>query len=138
MLLRLLAFGCAASVFAVPAGAATLTLRLTGLDAQGAVLVALFDSESGFTGDRPVATAQAQPRGGSATVVFRDVEAGDYAVKSFQDGDGNGRISLNALGIPKEPYAFSNNARGRFGPPGWSKAAFQVGGAGARQTIRMN
>jgi uncharacterized protein (DUF2141 family) len=30
------------------------------------------------------------------------------------------------LGIPKEPYGFSRDARGKFGPPGFEDAAIEV------------
>jgi uncharacterized protein (DUF2141 family) len=32
------------------------------------------------------------------------------------------------LGIPKEDYAFSNNAFGTFGPPAFRDASFEVDG----------
>lgn len=135
---RCLVLFSATLALAGAARADTLTLRFTGLETEGPVLVALFDSEKAFRGDRPVATATAQPAKGGAVAAFRGLEAGRYAVKAFQDGDGDGRLSVNALGIPKEPYAFSNNARGRFGQPGWAKASFALGAAGAAQTIRMD
>ena len=28
------------------------------------------------------------------------------------------------LGIPKEPFGFSNDAKGKFGPPKWQDAVF--------------
>lgn len=133
-----LLLSCALLAFAGTARADTLTLRFTGLEGEGAVLVALFDSEKAFRGGRPVATATARPVKGEAVAVLSGLEAGTYAIKVFQDTDRNGRLSVNALGVPNEPYAFSNNARGRFGPPGWTKAAFALGAEGAAQTIRMD
>lgn len=138
MPIRPLAFLCLTLALAGTARAGTLTLRFTGLKAEGTVFVALFDGEKGFKGNRPVATAKARPARGGAVAAFRSVAAGDYAVKAFQDEDGDGRLSVNALGIPKEPYAFSNNARGRFGQPAWARAAFALGAKGAAQTIRLD
>jgi uncharacterized protein (DUF2141 family) len=42
---------------------------------------------------------------------------GAYAVSAFHDVNNNGKLDTNPFGMPKEPYGFSNNARGTFGPP---------------------
>ena len=118
------------------AHAETVTLRFTGAEPEGAVLVALFGSERDFRADRPLATARARAKGGSASARFQGLAPGTYALKVFQDTDGNGRLSVNALGIPKEPYAFSNNAVGNMGPASWSRARFEVSGETA-QTISI-
>ena len=59
-----------------------------------------------------------------ATAIF-DLPFGEYAIAGFQDLDGNGVLSGNFLGIPKEPVGFSRNAKVRFGPPKWNDAVFQ-------------
>jgi uncharacterized protein (DUF2141 family) len=41
------------------------------------------------------------------------------------------------LGIPKEPYAFSRDARGRFGPPSFEDAAFELRDEKAVTTIKL-
>ena len=56
-------------------------------------------------------------------------------MKSFHDLNGNGRMDSNPFGMPTEPFAFSNNARGNMGPAPWSAAAFDVAAAGAAQTL---
>ncbi len=42
---------------------------------------------------------------------------GSYAIAMFHDANNNNELDKNFTGIPKEVYAFSNNARGTFGPP---------------------
>ena len=59
-----------------------------------------------------------------ATAIF-DLPFGEYAIAGFQDLDGNGVLSGNFLGIPREPVGFSGNAKVRFGPPKWNDAVFQ-------------
>jgi len=58
------------------------------------------------------------------TVVINNIPAGEYAVSIFHDIDKNGELNTNAIGIPNEPYGFSNDARGRFGPPKFKNAKF--------------
>ena len=48
------------------------------------------------------------------------------AIAVFQDLDGNGTLSKNQIGIPTEPYGFSNNARGLLGPPSFRQAVFTI------------
>lgn len=52
----------------------------------------------------------------SAEATIR-VKPGKYAVVAFHDVNGNEELDKNMLGIPTEPYGFSNNARGMLGPP---------------------
>jgi uncharacterized protein (DUF2141 family) len=40
--------------------------------------------------------------------------------------------------MPTEPFAFSNNAKGRFGPAKWDDARFEVTEDGAVQIITLN
>ena len=56
---------------------------------------------------------------------------------TFHDTDGNGRLSTWPVGLPKEAYGFSNDARGRFGPPSFDAAAFDLSASGARQAITL-
>ena len=51
---------------------------------------------------------------------------GGSIIKLFLDLNGNGEMDTNFLGIPKEPFGFSNNAKGKLGPPSFDAAAFQV------------
>ena len=45
----------------------------------------------------------------------------------FVDENDNGKLDANAIGMPIEPYAFSNDASGSFGPPSFAQAKFVVG-----------
>ena len=55
---------------------------------------------------------------------IEEVPYGEYGVAVFHDVNGNGKNDSNFIGIPKEPYGFSNNARRKFGPAKWDKARF--------------
>ncbi|WP_370178077.1 DUF2141 domain-containing protein [Alteriqipengyuania sp.] len=71
------------------------------------------------------------------TIVFNDVEPGEYAVSLLHDENGNGKVD-KALFIPTEGFGFSRDAKLRLGPPRFSAAAFKVSSeAPVYQTIRM-
>lgn len=42
---------------------------------------------------------------------------GNYAIAVFHDVDDNFKLNTSRIGLPKEPYGFSNNVKGTFGPP---------------------
>jgi uncharacterized protein (DUF2141 family) len=52
--------------------------------------------------------------------------AGNYAVSAYQDLNGNGKLDKNLVGIPSEPYGFSNNARPKFRAPNWDETRFEL------------
>ena len=63
---------------------------------------------------------------GQITIVIDDIPPGTYAVSVIHDEDGNGELSTNFAGIPKEGFGFGNDAMGTFGPPSFAKASITV------------
>ncbi len=113
-----------------------LTLGYTNIAApQGAILVALFDSQAAYDGGAPVRSVMIPASGTSAETVIAGLPAGRYAIKSFHDIDGDGKMATNPFGMPTEPFAFSNSARGNMGPAGWDAASFEVSAAAPAHTI---
>ena len=72
------------------------------------------------------------------TVLIADLPAGKYAVAAYVDNNKNGRQDKNFLGIPKEIYGFSNDARGMFGPPDFAAAAFDIGENAVTKSIHLH
>jgi uncharacterized protein (DUF2141 family) len=69
--------------------------------------------------------------------VIQDVPAGDYGIALYHDANGNGKMDRNAMGLPAEDYAFSNNALGNMGPPSFEQARFPVPQAGTTVTVSL-
>jgi uncharacterized protein (DUF2141 family) len=111
-----------------PAESCRLTVRLTSLESpHGPFAVALYGSAESFKQrEGAVAAGRVEPQDGRASWTFEDLVPGVYAVAAFHDLNDNGQLDRSALGAPSEPYGFSNNVRGSFGPPGFKKAAFNV------------
>ena len=61
-------------------------------------------------------------------MVFGNLEPGRYAAVAVDDEDGDGKLGENFLGVPTEPYGFSNAAQGFLGPPTFDAAAVALGG----------
>ena len=112
------------------AHAADLTITVKGVrSADGAVFLALYDSEKSFMKvPQAKTTRRLNASKGDLKVVIHDLPAGKYAISSYHDENGNGKLDTNALGIPEEGYGFSNDARDMFGPPKFPEAAFDFDG----------
>lgn len=127
------------------AQAADLTVEVTGLtnpNAQGAkgqVLVAVYNRAEDFLKKPMRATAvnAAASNGGAVRVVVGDLPPGDYALSVFLDANGNGKLDTNPIGMPLEPYGFSNDASGNYGPPSFKAATVQLPAGGALTTVTL-
>jgi uncharacterized protein (DUF2141 family) len=113
---------------AAVARAGELTIEVSGITPnRGQVYVALYDRAETFpmAGQQRVSQMLA-PEDQHLTVHFKDLPPGQYAAAAFQDFNGNGKLDKNLFGIPKEPYGFSNSARGSSGPPKFDAAAITL------------
>ncbi len=130
----------AALSIATPAAAADLTITVTGVrSAAGTVRVALFDSEAAFPDAAKARTPiEARAKAGEVRLVVKGLPPGRYAVAAFHDENANGKLDRNFMGIPKEGYGFSNDARGMAGPPKFTAASFQVGGADRAVSLALD
>ncbi len=116
-----------------------LTLEIAGVTpSEGSVIIGIYDSEASWDSGSALAGARADVSGDQVVAVFDDLPAGQYAVKMYHDVNANGELDTNLMGIPSEPFAFSNNARGRFGPPNWDAAVFEVAVDGTVHVIRFD
>ena len=61
-----------------------------------------------------------------ASVTFEQIPYGTYAIKIFHDENSNGELDTNFVGFPKESFGFSNDAMGKFGPPTFEQAKFEI------------
>lgn len=106
----------------------TLTVKISDLKVQqGTVYVGLYDAAEHWMKKRAF-SAMAKADQDEVTVTFENIPEGEYAISIYHDKNDNGKFDSNFFGIPAEPYAFSAGAKGRFGPPNWEQAAFQVVG----------
>ena len=113
-------------------------LKITGILAvKGQIKIAMFNSPETWLGDHPVYNATVDVDSKVVTWKISDIPYGDYGIAIFQDENKNGKMDKNFLGIPQEPYGFSNNMRVTFGPPSWDKSKFIVKGALTELSIEV-
>jgi len=103
---------------------------------KGSIQFGLFNSEADFL-KNPIEKRVIKSTGTGITVVFENLQPGDYALSVIHDENENGELDSNAFGIPKEGFAFGNNALGSFGPPSFEKATIKVGDQDVKQDIKL-
>lgn len=101
-------------------------VELNRTQAGGVVRIALCPGEDAYDKEKGCTVASGPADGEVVRITFPDIPEGRYAIKAFHDVDGSGKMDFNWVGLPKEPYGFSNNAMGTMGPPNFDQAAFTV------------
>jgi len=77
------------------------------------------------------------PAGQPKVTLPVELAHGEWAVAITQDTNNNDKLDKNFLGIPTEPFAFSNNVRPKLSPPAFEDCKFTVTGAGTIVTIKL-
>lgn len=127
-----LLISCAANLFAQ--GKVEVTVKNIQ-ELKGTIRMAVYSGEDNFM-KKSLASKEVNVTGKEVTVVFDNVKPGEYAISTYHDVDNNKELNTGFMGIPKEPYGFSNDARGTFGPPTYEKAKFKVSGD-AKTSIKV-
>ena len=104
-----------------------MQLQITNISEQkGCIRLAIFDSADHFEAETaPIFTKVIELE--SAADISVDIPSlgeGEYAVAAYHDVNNNGKLDKNGLGIPQEPYAFSNNASAKWKAPTFQEVAF--------------
>ncbi|HEX8469827.1 MAG TPA: DUF2141 domain-containing protein [Brevundimonas sp.] len=114
----------------------SLLVEVQTTQTTGQIAVAIYrDPESFRRSQNPVRTLMLERKGAVTSAFVVGLPPGRYVIAAFQDTDGDGKLSKGNFGIPREPFGFSNNARARFGLPGFDAAAFELTTAGTTQRV---
>jgi uncharacterized protein (DUF2141 family) len=102
-------------------------------------MIALFNSEENYTENgNKFRRTKSVISDSKVEWIIEDLPYGEYAIKLYHDENENGKMDRNMMGIPKEDYAFSNNAKGSFGPADYEDAKFEFVKSGQKQEITLN
>ena len=108
--------------------AQTLTVEINKVKSnKGKILLSFYNAEKGFPYESTscIKIFTIQPMVGKVKLITNDLPKGIYAIALFHDADENGKLSTNLIGIPKEGYAFSNDASSFLGLPSFKDASFR-------------
>ncbi len=112
----------------------SITVTVPVKSDSGVVIVGLYEAHNFM--QNPSQGLEGNIEDGKATVTFRDVPQGEYAIVLFHDTNGNKRMDFETNGMPLEMYGVSNNVMS-MGPPQWSDAKFEVKDQPLQLEIRL-
>ena len=102
-----------------------LTVVVTGVrKISGYMEISLYNNPASFPKENKEFMTRRVP------VTSRHVKAeflvpcGTYAIALYHDENGNGQCDMNFMGVPVEPFAFSNNVKPRIHAPSFDQCKF--------------
>ena len=110
-------------------------------NSTGTVACALFESPAGFPSEFLHSATNVmiiKIRKSQARCDFMDIPPGTYAMVVIHDENMNGKLDTNALGIPREGYGFSKDAKKFLGTPSFSDAGFLYDGQNVDLTMSLH
>ncbi len=111
-----------------PNGKSTLTVVVKNLQSnEGQVLIAVYNSSTNYMKEeKALFKEKSNIQNNKAVIVLPELPQGKYAVVCVHDANKNLKLDKNLLGIPREGYGFSNDAKGNLGPPSFEKSSFTI------------
>jgi uncharacterized protein (DUF2141 family) len=102
----------------------------------GVIYITVYDNEEDYMENRYAGAIAKVESEGSLEAVLK-IPYGKYAVTIFHDVNEDEELNTNFIGIPKEPYGFSNNPKSSFGPPSFEQSLFEFSEDGQRIEIEL-
>jgi uncharacterized protein (DUF2141 family) len=121
-----------------PMGTAILTVRVENvLPAGGIVRLGLYDAAR-YPDDnsKPIASADV-PAVAGETVITLHAPPGTYAIQTFQDVNSNDKMDTTWVGLPLEPFGFSQDAKPFLSKPSFDEVKFILAAGDNNQVIHL-
>ncbi len=100
----------------------TLTIEINNIrNSNGKILLELNDGN-----EKRVKAFNQDIIGNKCIIIVSDLLPGKYSFQYIHDENNNKEIDLNWIGIPKEGYGFSNNAKATKGPPDFIETIIEL------------
>ena len=110
----------------------TVTVVVSALASTSSVVkLNFYNAPDKFLKDGQMAIRMVvRPDGKSTLSIPVELAPGEWAVALSQDLNNNDKLDKNFLGIPTEPFAFSNNVKPKLSAPSFQQCKFTVTGPG--------
>lgn len=107
--------------------------------ARGLIAVSLYaDDSKRFLAKRgSLYVGRVPAQAGTTRMCIHLPSTGTYGLAIYHDEDANRKFNRNAIGLPAEGYAFSNNAPTIFGLPSFGRVRFAVPRSGFETSVKL-
>lgn len=105
---------------------------------KGVIRYALYGDQNEFVNyNDTFKNGVAEVKQGTVRFLICDIPDGNYGLCLLHDEDSNGDMNYSAIGIPKEGFGFSNDAKVTLSPPKYNACKFiKSGETGIRIKMR--
>lgn len=112
----------------VPAETHNLTVTIDNIKSmEGTIEIGLYNKGEKFLEEgHALRVVSIKVKENSETILIKDLPKGTYAISLYHDKNSNGKCDRNFLGIPKEPYGFSNHFIPKFSAPTFKDCIFDL------------
>ncbi len=118
--------------------AATLKIEITNVKSgHGKLWFAVFRPGEKFGEGQPSIYKILEVKSTANHAATFQLAPGQYALAVYHDLNKNDLLDKNFIGIPKEPYGFSNNFRPKFSPPKFEDCAFELTASGKQISVKL-
>jgi uncharacterized protein (DUF2141 family) len=123
---------------AVASTPVTLKVEISNIrQAKGKIWIAMFRPNEKFGNEKPNIYKIIDIQSLATQRADFEIEPGRYALAVYHDLNDNSILDKNFIGIPKEPYGFSNDFRPKFSPPTFEDCAFDVPQQGRVLSVKL-
>lgn len=108
-------------------------------EVKGSLRIAVYDRSEVFMNEAESRWGEVVRilRSGACEITVPDLPFGQYAVVVHHDLNDNRKLDKNLLGIPSEPYAFSNDPDVKWRPPHFEEVSFAFVENGQHQRLYL-
>ena len=105
-----------------------LTIKIENIEVlEGDIKIAVFNkSEEFLKQDYIFKKYKKAVKSSTETIIIDDLPKGEYAFILYHDENGDGKLNRNMFGIPREPFAFSNNVKPKLAKPTFEECKFSL------------
>ena len=98
-------------------------------DNKGLILLGIYDNPSKYLKDGAAYSFtkhKVNASGNQMEIILKDIPKGTYAISLCHDVNADKKCNSNFLGIPQEPYGFSNGFKRQLSKPSFNDCKFEV------------
>lgn len=105
-----------------------LTIKIENIEVfEGDIRIGIFNTSENFLREGlTFKNYKIAVENTTETIIIGDLPKGEYAFLLYHDKNADGKMNRNLLGIPKEPFGFSNNVKPKFAKPTFEECKFSL------------
>lgn len=117
-----------------------LTITITNIQStKGNMRIGIYNATNDFPNEKDTYKNKVYKvsKTGSILIKIKDLPYGEYAIGFHHDENKNATLDKNFIGIPKEPFALSNNFKPRFSAPDFEDCKFTYSAKNSRISVEL-